>query len=181
MSLLPQINPNRESVEGFFAAAIASPKDGFTENEKSKLTPQTLAEMSSGQLRRVTRDTLTDLHLEMGRELFDETNLTDDRHYGLKNAQRHDYTEALGRIVRLHGDSPVGQEAASMLAECLSRMSRVESTESERNGPSPVAEHEKYGFAGGGQLFRHLSLFPGSMGGSQETLQTLHDTKLSTT
>ena len=166
---------------GFFAAVVAPSGAGFTEKEKSKLTPQTLAEMSPGQLRRVTRDTLTDLHLEMGRELFDETNLTDDRHYGMKNAQRHDYTEALGRIVRLHGDSPVGQEAASMLAECLASMSRVESTESERNGPSSVAKDEKYGFAGGGQLFRHLSLFPGSMGGSQETLQTLHDSKLSTT
>lgn len=163
-------NGNTQNVDG----------EGFNEKEKSKLTPQKLAEMSRGQLGKVNRNTLTDLHLEMGRDLFNETNLADDRHYGSKNAQRTAYTEALGRIVRIHGDSPVGEEAAAMLADCLSKVARVETRETKRTGPSQVAKNEKYGFAGGSALFHHLVRKPGSVAGSEEILQALHDTKLNT-
>lgn len=160
----------------------STPKEGkgFTKDETAKLTPLSLAKMSKGQLSSVNRETLTNLHLEFGRELFNETSLTDDRHYGSKNSKRSSYTEALGRIVRIHGDSPVGQEAASMLADSLDKIGRVEKREFKRTGGSIQAKNEKYGFSGGAQLFHHLSMNPGLMAGSEDVLQTLHDTKLNT-
>ena len=154
--------------------------EGFKEEEKSKLTPQKLADMSRDQLTSVNLDTLSDLHLQFGRELFDETNLNGDRNYGSKNEQRANYTETLGRIISIHGNSPVGQEAAYMMSDYLSRMARVEKEAVLKNGPSVQACEQKYGFKGGDTLFGFLASHPAAVPGSDEILQTLRDTKLNT-
>lgn len=151
---------------------------GLKKKDKEKLTPKKLAKMSPNELKSVSSEDLTTFHLQFGRELFNETNLADDRDYGSKNDKRAAFTEGLGKIVRTHGDSPVGQEAASMLADYLQCMGRVEKEEFAKSGHSAVAKDKKYGFHGGAQLFRHLALNPGLQGGTEETLQTLHDTKL---
>lgn len=154
--------------------------EGFNEKEKSKLTPQKLADMSREQLTSVNLDTLSDLHLQFGRELFDETNLNGDRNYGSKNEQRAAYTETLGRIISIHGNSPVGQEAAYLMSDYLSRMARVETKAVLKNGPSVQACEEKYGFKGGDTLFGFLASHPAAVPGSDEILQTLRDTRLNT-
>lgn len=166
----PQTAPQRDSRAG----------EGFTEKEKSKLTPQKLAAMSREQLTSVNLETLSDLHLQFGRELFDETNLYGDRHYGSKNEQRAAYTETLGRIISIHGNNPVGQEAAYLMSDYLGRLARVETKAVVKNGPSVQACEQKYGFKGGDTLFGFLASHPAAVPGSDEILKTLRDTKLNT-
>ena len=112
--------------------------------------------------------------------VIDETNLNGDRNYGSKNEQRAAYTETLGRIISIHGNSPVGQEAAYLMSDYLSRMARVETKAVLKNGPSVQACEEKYGFKGGDTLFGFLASHPAAVPGSDEILQTLRDTRLNT-